>query len=329
MKIIDSSTLIQSNAKFISYKHYVKIIVYRRYTFEEIKRKIVDALQSAGGTGLSGIELAEKTGINRMTITKYLDVMHARGLVDKKKIGTVNIWFLQSGIGDIEFPINYIQVQQKLIKAVLAGEEEQAQRILLSVLNSNVDQVKVLSDIILPAINTITELYTRGRVDKTERTFLLNLMAELIDLIKFNTRPSEQKMNAQILVVAGSEDRVHLAKSAAIAFQMLGWKSLYVGNVEELIDPFFDIDFQRYVSRVWSNKRGIMIICIFSSSEGALRFLSSTANAMKGRLKGELRIACSTTQDLHAVAEENSDYIIKDLLSLVEWAEREYNIIVG
>jgi methanogenic corrinoid protein MtbC1 len=307
----------------------VKTIVYRRYTLEEVKRKIGDALQSAGGTGLSGIELAEKTGINRMTITKYLDIMHARGLVEKKKIGTVNIWFLQSGIGDIEFPVNYIQVQQKLIKAILTGEEELARRILLTVLNSNVDQVRILSDIILPAINTITELYTRGRVDKTERTFLLNLMLELIDLVKFNMRPSEQKMNAQVLVVAASEDRMHLAKTAAIAFQMLGWKSIYVGNVEELIDPFFDIDFQRYISRIWANKRGVMIICIFSSGEGSLRFLSSTANAMKGRLKGELRIACSTTQDLFTVAQENSDHIIKDLLSLVGWAEREYNIIVS
>ena len=303
--------------------------MYRRYTLDEVKRKIVDALQSAGGTGLSGIELADKTGINRMTITKYLDVMHARGLVEKKKIGAVNVWFLESGVGDIEFPVNYIQVQQKLISAVLAGKEEQAQRILLSVLNSNIDQVRVLTDIILPAVNTISELYARGKVDKTERTFLLNLLAELIDLVKFNAQPSEQKMNAQVLIVAGSEDRVHLAKSTAVTFQILGWDSLYVGNVEGQIDPFFDIDFQRYISRVWSNKRGIMIICIFSSSEGPLRFLSSTAKAMKGRLKGELRVACSTIQELVIVAEENSDYIIKDLLSLVEWAEREYSVVLS
>ena len=303
--------------------------MYRRYTLDEVKRKIVDALQSVGGTGLSGIELADKTGINRMTITKYLDVMHARGLVEKKKIGAVNVWFLESGVGDIEFPVNYIQVQQKLISAVLASKEEQAQRILLSVLNSNIDQVRVLTDIILPAVNTISELYARGKVDKTERTFLLNLLAELIDLVKFNAQPSEQKMNAQVLIVAASEDKVHLAKSTAVAFQILGWNSLYVGDVEEQIDPFFDIDFQRYISRVWGNKRGIMIICIFSSGEAPLRFLSSTAKAMKGRLKGELRIACSTTQELIIVAEENSDYIIKDLLSLVEWAAREYSIVIS
>jgi len=321
LQIAESSSSVY--AKFISFIFEV-LVVYRRYTLDEVKRKIVDVLQGAG-MGLSGIELADRTGINRMTITKYLDVMHAMGLVKKKKTGNVNVWFLETGVADIEFPVNYLQVQQKLIGAMLAGEEEQARRILLSVLNSDVDQVRVLAEVILPAVNTVGELYSRGRLDKTERTFLLGMTMELIDLVKFNIRPSEQKANAHVLVVAGSEDKVHVAKSAALAFSALGWDSQYIGNVEEQIDPFFDIDFQRYISRVWRGGRGVMLVCIFSSGEGSLRFLSSTTKAMKGRLKGELRIAAHATQELQAAAEENSDYVAKDLLSLVEWGERQYN----
>jgi len=302
-----------------------KSFVYRRYTLDEVKRKIVDVLQGAS-TGLSGIELADRTDINRMTIAKYLDVLNAMGLVKKKKTGNVNVWFLETGIADIEFPINYVQVQQKLISAILAGEEELARRILLSVLNSDIDQVRVLTDVVLPAVNTVGELYSRGRLDKTERSFLLNLMMEIIDLVKFNVRVSEQKANAYTLAVAGSDDKVHVAKSAAVAFSALGWDSLYIGDVEDQIDPFFDIDFQRYISRIWGSKHGLMVVCIFSSGEGSLRFLSSTAKAMKGRLRGELRIAAIATPELQAAAEENSDHVAKDLLSLVQWAERQYSI---
>ena len=43
--------------------------MYRRYTLDEVKRKIIDALQD-NSIGLSGVELASATGINRMTITK-------------------------------------------------------------------------------------------------------------------------------------------------------------------------------------------------------------------------------------------------------------------
>jgi hypothetical protein len=276
--------------------------------------------------GLSGVELAERTGINRMTVTKYLDVMNAMGLVKKKKIGPVNVWVLESGVGDIEFPLNYLQVQQRLIAAILAGEEDQARKIMLSTLNSNVDQVRVLTEVVIPATNTISELYSRGRLGKTDRTFLHSLMMELVDIAKFNVRPVEQKLNANAIFVAGSDDRVLLAKCASVAFQVQGWNSTYVGNVEDEIDPFFDIDFQRYVSRVWASRRGFMLICIFSSGEGSLRFLSSASKALKGRLKGELRVAISATPELQQAAEEAYDYSAKDLLSLVEWAEREYNI---
>jgi methanogenic corrinoid protein MtbC1 len=299
--------------------------MYRRYRLDEIKRKIIDVLQNAGGTGLSGVELADRIGMNRMTITKYLDVMHAMGLLKKKKIGNVNIWFAQIGVGDIEFPINYIQVQQKLISSILAGDEDHARRILLSVMNSDVDQVRVMTDVMLPAVNTIGELYSRGRLNKTERIFLLNLMMELIDLVKFNVRPKEQKANAHALCVAGSEDRVHIAKGAAVALLARGWDSSFIGDVGEQIDPFFDIDFQRYLLRIWSNKQGFMLVCIFSSGEGSLRFLSSTAKEMKGKVKGDLRITVVTTQQLQPVAEESSDYVAKDLVALIEWAEQEFN----
>lgn len=302
--------------------------MYRRYTLDEVKRKIVDVLQNAG-TGLSGIELADKTGINRMTITKYLDIMNTMGLVKKKKVGTVNVWFLETGVADIEFPVNYTQVQQKLLDLALAGEEGRARRLLLSVLNSSVDPVKVLTDAILPAASTVGELYSRGRIGKTERAHLSTTMGELVDIVKFNARPAESKMNAHALCVAGTDDRAQLAKSAAVALHLLGWDSQYVGSVERDIDPFFDIDLQRYIAKAWGNKRGLLLVCVFSSGEGPLRFLTSTAKSMKGRLKGELRIAALAAPELAQAAEENADFVARDLQSIIDWSERQHVALAG
>lgn len=63
------------------------------YNFEEVKQKIFSAL-SENYAGLSGIELASKTKINRMTLTKYLNLMLAQGLIRKKKLGPLmyGIW---------------------------------------------------------------------------------------------------------------------------------------------------------------------------------------------------------------------------------------------
>jgi response regulator of citrate/malate metabolism len=55
------------------------------YNFEEVKQKVFSAL-SENYAGLSGIELASKTRINRMTLTKYLNLMLTQGLIRKKKL---------------------------------------------------------------------------------------------------------------------------------------------------------------------------------------------------------------------------------------------------
>jgi predicted transcriptional regulator len=301
--------------------------MYRRYTLDEVKRKIIYILQT-NNTGLSGIELANKTGINRMTITKYLNILSTIGLIKKKKVGSINVWFLEPGVIDFEFPINFLEVQQKFMNAVLAGDENQSRRIIISVISSNIEQIKILTHVILPTVNTLNQLYDRGRLGKTERISLLNIILELVDLIKFNVQPEGVKPNAYALVVAGSEDRVYHAKIGTVTLQILGWNLSYIGDVEQHIDPFFDIDFQRYISKIWDNKKGLMIICIYSSEESSLRFLVAASKSMKPKLKGHVNIILLTTPELQLVSEAISvDYVAKDLQSLIEWTEYEYKKI--
>jgi len=298
--------------------------MYRRYTLDEVKRKIINVLQ-INKTGLSGIELADKTGINRMTITKYLNVLSTIGLIKKKKLGSVNVWFLEAGAIDFEFPVNYLEVQQKFMNSIMLGDENQLRQIILNVINSDIEPIKILTQVILPTLNTLNDLYSRGRLGKTEQISLLNIILELVDLMKFNVQPVEMKSNAFAIIVAGSEDRIYYAKIGAVSLQILGWNSLYIGNVEQHIDPFFDIDFQRYIMQVWNNKKGLMIICIYASEESSLRFLNAATKSIKAKLKGQVSIVLLVTPDLQLVSEAmDSDYRAKDLQSLIEWTESEY-----
>jgi Winged helix-turn-helix DNA-binding len=298
--------------------------MYHRYTLDEVKHKIMSLLQD-DRAGLSGIEIAEKTGINRMTITKYLNILLTLGLVKKKKAGPVNIWYLESGIKDLEFPINYLEVQQSFITAIFENDHEKSNRLIISALNSTFDKERILSNVILPTFNTINELYDRGRLGKTERVALLTGLSEVIDLIKFSSTLETTRHNAHAMFVASSEDRIFLAKAGALSLRMLGWNSNYIGSVEEHIDPFFDIDFQRYVTKVWGEKRGLMILCIFSSQEGSLRFMSLAANPLKTRLKGQLSIALLTPRELSGMHEYiGADMAFSEIQSLVDWCEKEY-----
>jgi len=301
--------------------------MHRRYTLDEVKRKVIEALQD-NATGLSGVELASTAGINRMTITKYLNILETMRLIKKKKVGSVNVWFAEPGTEDYEFPVNYLEVQQKFMNAIILGDGDQARNILISVINSNIELLKILTDIIIPTLNTINELYNRGRLGKTERIYLLNLILELIDLLKFTIQPESIKHGGYSLFVAASEDRIYHAKIGALALQILGFRTSYIGNVEQHIDPFFDIDFQRYIMKLWDNKKGLLIIFIYSSGEGSLRFLYAAARALKAKLKAELRIVLFASPELRNMIDSlGSDYIANDLNSLIKWAEREYHLL--
>ena len=298
--------------------------MYRRYTLEEVKRKIIYLLQN-NSTGLSGVEIAGKTGINRMTITKYLDMLSIVGLIKKKKIGSVNLWFLERGVIDLEFPANFTEVHQKFLNAVLDGDENQSRRIIVSMINSDINQIKLLTDVLLPTVNTINELYNRGRLGKTERISFLNSILELLDLLKFNVQATETKVNAHAIAVAGSEDRIYHGKCGAIILQILGWNSSYIGNVEQHLDPFFDIDFQRYIAKVWNARNGLMLICIHSSDEASLRFLLSAIRSMNAKLKGRLEVILITSPELQPVSQDiGADYVTTDIQSMVQWAEQEF-----
>lgn len=303
--------------------------MYRRYTLDEVKHKITSLLQG-NSAGLSGVELAEKTGINRMTMSKYLNVLLTLGLVRRKKAGPVNIWYLNSGITDLEFPINYLEIQQNYMTATFQNDPDKSHGVILSALNSTPDKIKVLSEVIIPTYNTLNELYDRGRLGETERTSILTTLAETIELIKFNSQVESTMQNAHVLFVAGSEDRIVLAKSGALELKMLGWNSSYIGNVERLIDPFFDIDFQRYIIKSWNEKRGLMILCIFSSQESSLRFLSLAASSLKSKLRGELYTVIFTTSELAKRHEDiGADAAFNNIQSLVEWCEKKYSTYRG
>jgi hypothetical protein len=299
---------------------------YRRYTIDEVKRKVVSALNENSG-GLSGVEIAAITGISRMTITKYLNIFATLRLIRQKKIGAVNVWSIEQGTDDYELPANVFEIQQKFMEAISLGNGDWARNILVNVINSKIEDLKVLSDIIAPTVNTFNELYNRGRLGKTERLHLFTLIVEIVDYLRYTLVPAKSKNGVFSIFVAASEDYIFFAKIGALAFQILGFKVLYLGNVEQHIDPFFDIDFQRYTLKLCGNKRGLLITCICSSGEGSLNFLYGVTRAIRAKTRMELKIVLFTPSSFNITVDKfGSDHVVNDLGSLIEWVRENVNV---
>ncbi|HEX6294572.1 MAG TPA: HTH domain-containing protein [Nitrososphaeraceae archaeon] len=295
--------------------------MYRRYTIDEIKNKVVETLRNHE-EGMSSIELADAIHVNRMTITKYLNILSAIGLIKRKKIGSINIWTIESGVEDIEFPLDYLHLQQRFITSLVGYNKRELSKILLNIIYSDTEVLKILKEIIIPSSNTIKGLYDRGRLGKTELIYLYNLLFDLVILIEIYHKNIEYNKNIHNIFIAGNQDQILNSKILSVASEVSNCDTIYIGNIEQHIDPFFDIDLQRYITKFWLHKKGTKVIFLCCSEEGSLRFLFTTVDYIKRKMTENIKIVLFVNSEILDLAKDlNFDFITSDLNSLIIWLE--------
>jgi len=295
--------------------------LYRRYTIDEIKNKVIETLRNHE-EGMSSIELADAIHVNRMTITKYLNILSAIGLIKRKKIGSINIWTIESGVEDIEFPLNYLHLQQKFINSLVGYNKRELGKILLNIIYSDTEVLKILKEIIIPSSNTLKGLYDRGRLGKTELIFLYNLLFDLVILIEIYHKNTEYNKNIHNIFIAGNQDQILNSKILSVASEVSNCDTIYIGNIEQHIDPFFDIDLQRHIAKFWLHKKGTKVIFLCCSEEGSLRFLSTAADYIKMKMAENIKIVLFVNSEILDLAKDlKFDFITSDLNSLIIWLE--------
>ena len=188
--------------------------------------------------GMSSMELADAIHVNRMTITKYLNILSAIGLIKKKKIGSINIWTRESGVDGIEFPLNYIHIQQKFLTALLGYNKRECSKILLNIIYSDTEILKIFKEIMIPSLNTINELYTRGRLGKTELIYLNHLLFDLSTVIEIHYKPIEYNKNIHNIFIAGNEDQILYSKMLSLVSEVSNCDTIYLGNIGSISTLF-------------------------------------------------------------------------------------------
>jgi hypothetical protein len=225
----------------------------------------------------------------------------------------------------IEFPLNTHNLQQKFLDCLIQGNESQAILIISNLLFSTISKERILFDIILPTLNILNDMYNRGKISESEKLLISTTALDLVLMTKFVSTIDTPKLKAYSIVVSGSEEATYYARIASVILHLMGWHSLYLGNVENKIDPFFDIDIQRLITKKLKNKNGLSAVMIFSFNANTLKFLSNTIKALRKKAENVLRIAIFTNDDLLQVSQGmDVDYSTTELKSLIDWAKDEY-----
>jgi len=96
----------------------------RGYLSEDIREQLISVLKDSD-SGMSGIEISKTINVNRITMTKYLKVFAAEGLLRQKNIGNVTLWFLEPGQESFTFPDDYFKITSRYLELLVKGNEEQ------------------------------------------------------------------------------------------------------------------------------------------------------------------------------------------------------------
>src|SRR3989304_1280898 len=165
------------------------------YQTQDLKQKLVEVLSNSK-TGLSGVEISEKLGINRVTMTKYLNIF--------------------------------------------------------------------ATEVILPAIESVQELFEQGKISKSEEKLLGQIISSSIQMLNLITTEINPRKN--VIIISADSKSALIAESASASFHSEGWHVSSLGDMSDAIDVIFDLDLQQFIGKVWTKKNGVMIIVIFSET---------------------------------------------------------------
>ena len=262
----------------------------RGYDETEIKFRLIKLLHSSK-SGISGVEISDKLGINRVTMSKYLNKFAAEGTITQKNIGNLNLWFVDEDIEQLNFPDDYFLVQEKFLSHVVDCNERPVYNLIKNCINSKAKMDKIITEIIIPTIPQIKKLFDDGKIGKSEEQLMTGIMLNSIQMITHHSGHSESGKN--VIILSADSESLLLSESAAAAFRSQNWNVFSIGDISSSIDVLFDLELRKLLSKTWKSKEGVMIIIVFSQSEEGLKFISDSFYSVKEKSENNLFIVLS------------------------------------
>lgn len=291
----------------------------RGYSIDQIRVKLVDTLKDSK-TGLSGSEIAEKLGINRITITKYLSIFSAEGMIRQKNIGNVTLWFMENEVEQFHFPDDYFKIKEKFLGYLTSNSQNQAYHLIKNCIYSNAKAHQLVSEVISPAIESVQELYLQGKIGTSEERFQSSIISNSIQILY--QLPSEQNPKKNCILIATDHKSQLLSEAASVSLRSEGWNVSSLGDMSSSVDVLFELELQKFLAKIWKQKIGLMIVIVFSNTDEGLKFFSESVNSVKQKIGKNLYLAlCGKVGKKTSI---KSDLTSENFDSILQWSQTVY-----
>ncbi len=288
----------------------------RGYSTEEIRQKLISSLKGSE-TGMSGVEISEKVGVNRITMAKYLKVFAAEGLLRQKNIGNVTLWFLEPGQESFNFPDDYFKIASQYLDSLIKGTEDQVYSIIHNCIHSGVTVNRLILEVIVPAINSVQNLYDDGKIGAAEQNLLKTTISKSLQIFNQLQIVSDPKKN--VVVMAADTQSLLLSEASSAAYHSDGWKVSHLGDMSSVINVLFDLDFQKLIGKVWKQKPGILVVVVISQTDEGLNFFADSINPIREKSGKNMKLALCGK--ISKKAKIDSDLLSEKLDDILQWSK--------
>ena len=288
----------------------------RGYSTEEIRKKLILTLADSK-TGMSGVEISEKMGVNRITMGKYLKVFAVEGLLRQKNIGNVTLWFLEPVQESYNFPDDYFKITSKYLDNLVKGSEDQVYSLIRNCLHSGATVNRLILEAILPAINSVKNLYDDGKIGTSEQNLLRTTISKSLQIFNQLQVDSDPKKN--VVVISSDTQSLLFSEAASSAYHSNGWNVSHLGDMSSVINVLFDLDFQKLIGKVWKQKPGILIVVVFSQTDEGLNFFADSINPIKEKSGKNMRLVlCGNISKQTKI---DSDLFSEKFEDILQWSQ--------
>ena len=291
----------------------------RGYDETEVKFRLIKLLHSSK-SGISGVEISEKLGINRVTMSKYLNKFAAEGTITQKNIGNLNLWFVDEDIEQLNFPDDYFLVQEKFLSYVIDCNERHVNNLIKNCINSKAKMDKIITEIIIPTIPHIQKLFDDGKIGKSEEQLMTGIISNSLQMITYHSGHSDSGKN--IIILSADSESILSSESAAAAFRSQNWNVFSIGDISSSIDVLFDLELRKLLSKTWKSKEGVMIVLVFSQTEEGLKFISDSFYSVKEKSENNLFIVLSGKTGKKVKIK--GDLSASKLEDILQWSNTKY-----
>jgi len=100
--------------------------------------------------------------------------------------------------------------------------------------------VKIITEIIVPAIQSVYAILDQGKIGKSELNFLEKIISNSIQIVNLGNFEVDTKKN--VIMISADYQSTLFSEAASASFHAAGWQVYSLGDMSSSIDVLFDLD---------------------------------------------------------------------------------------